>query len=139
MNFSEWAVLRHCSSAGMARYTKKAQSAVFHAYDVASSSGAQEIRSEHLLVGIVMADQSLSNHLILPSADVIVSAFNANECSEHAHSRPTLSKAARHVISCAAEERERLPRAPSSRRGCGPRCINSAIVAGIASRSRVGA
>jgi|SRR5437588_6088185 len=31
------------------------------------------------------------------------------------------------------------PRAPSSRRGCGPRCINSAIVAGIDSRSRVGA
>ena len=32
-----------------------------------------------------------------------------------------------------------VPRAPSSRRGCGPRCINSAIVAGIDSRSRVGA
>jgi ATP-dependent Clp protease ATP-binding subunit ClpA len=108
MNFSKWAILRQCSSAGMARYTKKAQSVVFLASDYAPRCGTQEIRPEHLLLGIIASDKSLANRLSLPSADLIFGAFNVKEREEHAHSRPRLSEAARHVMSCAAEERERL-------------------------------
>lgn len=107
MNFSKWAVLRECSSAGMARYTKKAQSVVLRAYDVASRCGAQETRPEHLLLGIIASDKPLANRLSL-SADRIVSACNVKECEEHTDSRPRLSEAARLVMACAAKERERL-------------------------------
>ena len=108
MNFSKWAVLRQCSNAGMARYTKKAHASVFRAYDVASRCGAQEIRAEHLLLGIIASDKPLASRLSLPSADLIVRAFNVEEWEEHTPSRPTLSEAARHVMSCAAGERERF-------------------------------
>jgi ATP-dependent Clp protease ATP-binding subunit ClpA len=108
MNLSKWGALRQCSSAGMARYTKKAESVVLRAYDIASRCGAQEIRPEHLLLRIIASDKPLANRLSLPSADRIVSAFNVKECEEHADSRPRLSEAARLVMACAADERERL-------------------------------
>lgn len=108
MNFSKWAILRQCSGAGMTRYTKKAQSVVFCAYEYASRSGVQQIRLEHLLLGIIASDKSLAIRVNLPSADLISSVFNVAECEQHADSRPMLSEAARCVMSYAAEERERL-------------------------------
>jgi ATP-dependent Clp protease ATP-binding subunit ClpC len=107
MNLSKWAVLRECCAAGMARHTKKAQSVVFQAFGVARRCGDQEIRPEHVLLGIIASDKSLADRLSLPATDLVADAFNLKE-SDEPHSRPKLSPAARHVMSCAAEERERL-------------------------------
>jgi ATP-dependent Clp protease ATP-binding subunit ClpA len=108
MILSKWAVLRECSVAGMTKYTKRAQSVVFYAYGVARHCGAQEIRPEHLLLGIIASDKSLAHRLGLPTADVVFGTFNLRESDEHTLARPHLSETAKQVMSFAGEERERL-------------------------------
>jgi ATP-dependent Clp protease ATP-binding subunit ClpA len=108
MNFFKWALLRQCSHAGLARYTKKARAVVFHAYDLAQSCGDREIRPEHLLLGIIAADKSLARRLGLPTADAVFSGCSIRKSDEHIFCRPSLSQAAKNIMSCAAEERERL-------------------------------
>jgi len=107
LNLSKWMVLRECSVAGMARYTRKAQAVVFEAYGVARRSGDGEIRPEHLLLGILASDKSLADRLGLPRAELVVDGFHLKEPDE-ARSRPQLGSAAQRVLACAAEERERL-------------------------------
>lgn len=108
MNFFKWALLRECSLAGLARYTKKARAVVFHAYDLAQCCADQEIRPEHLLLGIIAVDKSLARRLGLPAANTICNGFSIRKSDEHILSRPSLSQAAKNVMSCAAEERECL-------------------------------
>lgn len=108
MNFSKWALLRESSPAGLARYTHKARAVVFHAYDLAQCSADQEIRPEHLLLGIIAADKSLAHRVGLPTTDAVLSGFSIRKSDEHISSRPSFSQAAKTVMSCAVEERERL-------------------------------
>lgn len=108
MVFFKWAFLRECSRAGLARYTKKARAVVLHAYRLAQSCADQEIRPEHLLLGIIAADPALARRLGLPSAHTVLSSCSVRNSDRSIFSRPSLSQAAKNVISCAAEERERL-------------------------------
>jgi ATP-dependent Clp protease ATP-binding subunit ClpA len=108
MNLFKWDVLRHCSHAGLARYTKKARAVVLHAYDLAQCCADHEIRPEHLLLGIIAADKSLACRFGLPTAEGTFRWFSIRKFDEHIFSRPRLSQAAKDVMSCAAEERERL-------------------------------
>lgn len=105
---SKWSLLLQCSAAGMVRYTKKARRVVFYASEQAIRDMSNEVTPQHLLVGLLQADESLAARFGLPTIDSV-----RNELTRTPHERRpatglALSEAARQVILLAAEEREHL-------------------------------
>jgi ATP-dependent Clp protease ATP-binding subunit ClpC len=105
---SKWSLLLQCSAAGMVRYTKKARRVVFYASEQAIRDMSNEVTPQHLLVGLLRADESLAARFGLPTIDLV-----RNELTRTPHERRpatglALSEAARRVILLAAEEREHL-------------------------------
>jgi ATP-dependent Clp protease ATP-binding subunit ClpA len=45
----------------MIRHTKKARAVVFYAYEQADRERVNEVSVEHLLIGLLRADESLAN------------------------------------------------------------------------------
>jgi len=104
---SNWSLLLQCSAAGMIRYTKKARWVVFHACEQALQQNSKQVTAEHLLVGLLRADQSLAAHCGLTIDRV------RKELTKAPHGCRTttglaLSNTAREAILLAAEERERF-------------------------------
>jgi hypothetical protein len=108
MTFSDRAVLHECSAAGMIRSTTKARRVVLHACQVGRDCGDEEIRPEHLLVGLLAVDKSFVDRLGLPPVDAVVGGFNLTK-SEMASNAPlALAVEAKLVISSAADARLQL-------------------------------
>lgn len=101
---SRWRLLLQCSAAGMIRYTKKARAVVFYAYEQANRERSKEVTAEHLLVGLLRADESLAGLIIEPLCKELAKA--PSEC--RTVTDVVLSASAKEAILLAAGERERL-------------------------------
>jgi ATP-dependent Clp protease ATP-binding subunit ClpA len=104
---SKWKLLAQSSALGMVRYTVKARRTIFYAADEAIQDMSNEVTPEHLLLGLLRADESLRAHLVTPTIDSMRDALAANR----PHERPSslvFSHAAKCVIVFAAQEREHL-------------------------------
>ena len=104
---SKWSVLLQCSAAGMVRYTTKTRRVVFYACEQALQEISKEVTPEHLLVGLLRADQSLAVRCGL-TIDWVRKELTKAPRDSRVATRLAMSDAARQVISLAAEEREHL-------------------------------
>ena len=106
---SKWSLLLQCfADSGMVRYTKKARRVVFYASEEAMRDMSNEVTPQHLLVGLLRADESLAAHFGLPTIDCVHDEFRKtpHECRQT--TALALSEGARQVVLMAAEEREYL-------------------------------
>jgi hypothetical protein len=95
------------------RYTEKARRTIFFARYEASNFGSPYIETEHLLLGLLREDKSLTNRFLHSYSSV---ESIRRQIEEHTTSRekiPTsvdlpLSNESKHVLAYAAEEAERL-------------------------------
>lgn len=106
--FSKWGVLLQCSSAGMARYTRKARLVVFYACEQAIREKSNVVTPEHLLTGLLHADHSLAVRFGLPTMDAVHNELTNLSLSHEVGVHLALSEAAKHVILLAEEERKSL-------------------------------
>ena|SRR5215470_17022737 len=104
---SKWKLLAQSSALGMGRYTVKARRTIFYAADEAIQEKSNEVTPEHLLLGLLRADESIRAHLVMPTIDSMRDALAANRAHER-QSSLVFSRAARRVIIFAAQEREHL-------------------------------
>jgi ATP-dependent Clp protease ATP-binding subunit ClpC len=89
----------------MIRYTKKARAVVFYAYEEANRERSKEVTAEHLLGGLLRADESLAARCGLIINGVSEELTKApREC--RTATGLVLSDSARQAILLAAEERE---------------------------------
>ena len=105
---SRWKLLAQCSRLGMVRYTAKARRTIFCAGDEAIQGMSNEVTPEHLLLGLLRADEYLRVRLAIPTIDSIRKELVTIGYHRQSATEPVLSEAARHVIVVAAEERELL-------------------------------
>ncbi len=96
-----------CSASGMVRYTRKARRVVFYACEQAVREMSKEVTSEHLLVGLLRADQSLAARCGL-TIDWVRNEVTKAPREFRVATGLALSEAAKQVIMLAAEEREHL-------------------------------
>ena len=68
---------------------------------------SNEVTPEHLLLGLLRADESIRAHLVMPTIDLIRDQLAVNAPHER-QSSLVFSRAARRVIVFAAQEREHL-------------------------------
>ena len=104
---SKWSLLLQCSAAGMVRYTRKARRVVFYACEQAVREMSKEVTPEHLLVGLLRADQSLAARCGL-TIDWVRNELRKAPHESRVATGLGLSEAARQVILLAAEERQHL-------------------------------
>jgi len=104
---SKWNLLAQSSAIGVVRYTVKARRTIFYAADEALQEMSNEVTPEHLLLGLLRADESIRAHLVMPTIDLIRDELAVNAPHERQSSR-VFSRAARRVIVFAAQEREHL-------------------------------
>jgi len=91
----------------MIRYTKKARAVAFYAYEQANRERSKEVSAEHLLVGLLRADESLATRCGLIIEEVCRELAKApREC--RTATSIVLSDSAKQAILLAAEERERF-------------------------------
>lgn len=105
---SKWRLLLQCSPAGMIRYTKKARRVVFYACEQAIRDMSNEVTPQHLLAGLLRADESLAARFGLPTIDLINNELRKTPFEPRPATSLALSEAARQVILLATAERERL-------------------------------
>jgi len=106
---SKWKLLAQSSAFGMVRHTIKARRTIFYAADEATQDMSNEVTPEHLLLGLLRADESLRAHLVMPTIDSIRDELAPIGPHERgASSSLAFSRAARRVIVFAAQEREHL-------------------------------
>ena len=104
---SKWSLAFQCSAVWNGRYTRKVRRAIFCACEEAIRELCNEVTPEHLLLGLLQADQSLGSRLGLSTIDRV-----RNELTKMRHERRTassglaLSEGARSVVLMAREERE---------------------------------
>jgi len=102
---SKWSLLLQCSAVGMVRYTKKARRVVFYASEEAMRDMSNEVTPQHLLVGLLRADESLAARFGLTVDRVPKELTKApHEC--RTATGLALSDTAREAILLASEERE---------------------------------
>ncbi len=104
---SKWKLLAQSSTLGMVRYTVKARRTIFYAADEALREMSNEVTPEHLLLGLLRADESIRAHLVMPTIESMRNELAANRPHER-QSSLVLGRAARRVIIFAAQEREHL-------------------------------
>jgi ATP-dependent Clp protease ATP-binding subunit ClpC len=92
----------------MVRYTKKARRVVFYASEQAIRDMSNEVTPQHLLVGLLRADESLAARFGLPTIDLVGNEFTKTPHERRLATGLALSEAGRQVILLAAEEREHL-------------------------------
>jgi ATP-dependent Clp protease ATP-binding subunit ClpC len=92
----------------MVRYTTKARRVVFYACEQALHEISKEVTPEHLLVGLLRADQSLAARFGLPTIALVHNELTKTPHERRLETGLALSDAATRVISLAAEEREHL-------------------------------
>src|SRR5215467_7870080 len=98
---SKWKLLAQSSALGMVRYTAKARRTIFYAADRAIQEMSNEVTPEHLLLGLLRADESIRAHFGMP-IDSMRDELAANGPRER---QPSLvfSRAAKRVIIFAAQ------------------------------------
>jgi len=104
---SKWKLLAQSSAFGMVRHTVKARRTIFYAADEAIQDMSNEVTPEHLLLGLLRADESLRAHLVMPTIDLIRDELVPIGPHER-QSSLVFSRGARRVIVFAAQEREHL-------------------------------
>ena len=104
---SKWSLLFPCSASRMVRCTRKARQVVFYAYEQAVRESSKEVTPEHLLFGLLRADQSLAARCGL-TLDSVRKEVRKVPYESQVGTDLVLSEAARKVILLAAEEREHL-------------------------------
>jgi len=104
---SKWKLLAQSSTLGMVRYTVKARRTIFYAADEALREKSNEVTPEHLLLGLLRADESIRAHLVMPTIESMRNELAANRPHER-QSWLLLGRGARRVIIFAAQEREHL-------------------------------
>jgi ATP-dependent Clp protease ATP-binding subunit ClpC len=92
----------------MVRYTKKARRVVFYASEEAMRDMSNEVTPQHLLVGLLRADESLAARFGLPTIDWVHDELRKTPHERRQATGLALSEGARRVIVMAAEEREYL-------------------------------
>jgi hypothetical protein len=99
------------------KYTEKARKVVFFARYEASQFGASEIKSEHLLMGLIREDKELINKVFKGSENLIDLDFVHKEVETRTHKlrgiEPytydlELSLEVKRILACASEEYEKL-------------------------------
>lgn len=104
---AKWRLLLQCSRVWNGRYTGKVRRAIFCACEEAIRELSNEVTPEHLLLGLLRADQSLGSRVGLPTIDRIRSGLTRTRYGRGtAAIGLALSEAGRSVILKAGEERE---------------------------------
>lgn len=88
--------------------TKKARRVVFYASEEAIRDMSNEVTPQHLLAGLLRADEALAARFGLPTIDSVRNELTKSSHERRPATRLGLSEAARRVILMAAEEREHL-------------------------------